>query len=378
MSVPSELPMPHDESAQMARTVQQTLILLHSNAALPAALSDLERALASGSKVTLFVFNPRMARFLEPLKKQGVKVVPCEHNIEVRVYRFWTWLPQTMRFRRWLALTFDRCAHCTVRFYNDGFDIPLMGSIAYLARRRSRLIFEDWDHTRATGLDKHEATSLFLKSFGLLASIISGASLVMLNPEAPFPCLRPEFYTRYKVECAPRRNLAHLQLADLTVARELMTATNASIVWLWDDLSAFYGEALVPRENFLALYDQLYAIACKLVPSGAQAVKPHPSLDGKDVPVCKGADLLPARVPVEFVKFTAKPVAITVSSYASKVFVDRGRPVISLLRMIKAGPAVIQEAERAINDWLKARNDIFFPASADEFSHILQGILNES
>ena len=28
-----------------------------------------------------------------------------------------------------------------------------------------------------------------------------------------------------------------------------------------------------------------------------QAVKPHPSLDGKEIPVCRGADLLPARVP---------------------------------------------------------------------------------
>ena len=109
-----------------------------------------------------------------------------------------------------------------------------------------------------------------------------------------------------------------------------------------------------------------------------QAVKPHPSLDGKEIPVCRGADLLPARVPVEFVSFSANPVAITVSSYASKAFLNKGLPVVSLLRMIKAAPVVVEEAERAINDWLKARDDIFFPASAAEFSDTLQSLIDES
>ena len=46
--------------------------------------------------------------------------------------------------------------------------------------------------------------------------------------------------------------------------------------------------------------------------------------------------------------------------------------------MIKAAPVVVEEAERAINDWLKARDDIFFPASAAEFSDTLQSLIDES
>ena len=365
------------QEALGARTPEQVLVLLHSNAALPAALEDVQNDFAAGSKVTLFVFNPRMAKFLEPLEKLGVEIVPCEHKIEVRVYRFWTWLPQGYRFRRWLTSTFSPYGRCTVRYYNDGFDLPLMGSVAYLARRGCRLIFEDWDHTRATGLHKLAAKSLFIRIFGVLASMISGAPLVMLDPEAPFPCLRPEFYSRYKVEHSPRRSIAPLQLADLPVARELMAATNARIIWLWDDMNAFYGEDLVPATEFFALYRELYEITCRFLPSCEQAVKPHPSLDDKEISVCRGANLLPARVPMEFVSFTAKPVAVTVSSYASKTFLNKGLPVISLLRMLKAAPVVIDEAERAINDWLKARDDIFFPASASEFSEILQNLIDE-
>ena len=360
------------------RAPEHVLVLLHSNAALPAALEDVQNDLAAGSKVALFVFNPRMAKFLEPLEKLGVEIVPCDHKIEVRVYRFWTWLPQGISFRRWLHKTFGHRGHCTVRYYNDGFDLPLMGSAAYLARRGCKMVFEDWDHTRATGLHKLAAKSMFIRVFGVLASMISGAPLVMLDPEAPFPCLQPEFYSRYNVEISHKRSIAHLQLADLPVARELMTATNAKIVWLWDDMNAFYGEALVPATEFFALYGELYEIACRFAPSLEQAVKPHPSLDGKEIPVCRGADLLPARVPVEFVSFSANPVAITVSSYASKAFLNKGLPVVSLLRMIKAAPVVVEEAERAINDWLKARDDIFFPASAAEFSDTLQSLIDES
>jgi hypothetical protein len=368
----------HRQEALGAHMPRRVIVLLHSNAALSAALEDVQNDLEAGSQVALFVFNPRMAKFLEPLETADVKIVPCEHQIAVRVYRFWTWLPQGFRFRRWLNRTFGHCKGCTVRYYNDGFDFPLMGSVAYLARRGGRLFFEDWDHTRATGLDKIEAGSLFLRIFGRLASLISGAPIVMLDPEAPFPCLRPEFYSRYGVECLPKRSVAHLQLADLPVARQLITTTNARIVWLWDDLNAFYGEASVPAKEFFALYAALYEMACRFVPPYEQAVKPHPSLDGKETHVCQGADLLPARVPVEFVRFTAKPVAITVSSYASKAFLNKGFPVISLLHMIKAAPVVIEEAERAINDWLKARDDMFFPTSAAEFSEILQKSIDES
>lgn len=366
------------QEALGARVPEQVIVLLHSNAALSAALEDVQNDLAAGSKVALFVFNPRMAKFLEPLEELGVEIVPCEHKIEVRVYRFWTWLPQGYRFRRWLTSTFGPYGRCTVRYYNDGFDLPLMGSIAHLAQRGCRLIFEDWDHTRATGLHKLAAKSMFIRVFGVLASMISGAPLVMLDPEAPFPCLRPGFYSRYKVEHSPRRSIAKLKLADLPVARELMTVTSARIVWLWDDMNTFYGEDLVPATEFFALYHELYEITCRFVPSCEQAVKPHPSLDGKEIPVCQGADLLPARVPVEFVSFTAKPVAITVSSYASKAFLNKGLPVVSLLRMIKAAPVVIDEADRAINDWIKARDDIFFPESTAEFSKILQSLIDES
>lgn len=385
-TIAGETPAPHLQTKASsrggeklgARAPEQVLVLLHSNAALPAALEDVQNDLAAGSKVALFVFNPRMAKFLEPLEKLGVEIVPCEHKIEVRVYRFWTWLPQGIRFRCWLHKTFGQRGHCTVRYYNDGFDLPLMGSAAYLARRGCRLVFEDWDHTRATGLDKRPARSLFIRLFGLLASMICGAPLVMLDPDAPFPCLRPEFYSRYNVESFPKRSIAHLDLTDLPVARELIAATNARIVWLWDDLNAFYGESFVPAKEFFALYNALYEIACRLVPPNEQAVKPHPSLDGKEIAVCQRADLLPARVPVEFVRFTAKPVAITVSSYASKSFLNKDLPVISLLRMVKAAPVVVEEAERAINDWLKARDEIFFPASAAEFSEILHSLIDES
>jgi hypothetical protein len=240
------------------------------------------------------------------------------------------------------------------------------------------LIFEDWDHTRATGLHNLAAQSLFIRVFGVLASMISGAPLVMLDPESPFPCLQPEFYSRNNVECSPQRSIARLKLADLPVARELMASTTARIVWLWDDMNAFYGEALVPATEFFALYRELYEITCRVVPSFEQAVKPHPSLDGKEIPFCRGANLLPAWVPVEFLSFIAKPVAITVSSYASKTFLNKGLPVISLLRMLNASPVVIDEAERAINDWIQARDDIFFPSSAAEFLQILQGLCDES
>lgn len=357
---------------------ERVLVLLHSNAALPAALEDVQNDLAAGLKVTLFVFNPGMVKFLEPLQKLGIEIVPCGHKIEVRVYRFWTWLPQNRLFRRWLNLTFGKYDCCMVRYYNDGFDISLMGSVAWLARRGCRLIFEDWDHTRATGLDKRPAKSLFVRIFGALALLISGAPLVMLHPESPFPCLRPEFYSRYKVERLARRNTADLKMAKLPVARELMVTSNARIIWLWDDLNAFYGEALVPAGDFFALYNKLYEIACKLVPSSGQAVKPHPSLDEMQTPVCLGAMLLPARVPVEFVRFTAKPIAITVYSYASKAFLHRGFPVISLLHMVKAAPVVVDEAEKAINDWLKARDSIYFPESTDGFSATLEALIDEN
>jgi len=357
---------------------ERVLVLLHSNAALPAALEDVQNDLAAGLKVALFVFNPSMVKFLKPLQKLGVEIVPCVHKIEVRVYRFWTWLSQACRFRRWLDKTFAQYSPCTVRYYNDGFDFQLMGATAFLARRRCRLVFEDWDHTRATGLDKRPVKSLFLRFFGALASKISGAPLEMLDPDASFPCLRPEFYSRYNVVRLTRRNVAKLQISELPVARELMVTSNARIIWLWDDLNAFYGEALVPAGDFFALYNKLYEIACKLVTSSGQAVKPHPSLDEMQTPVCLGAMLLPARVPVEFVRFTAKPIAITVYSYASKAFLHRGFPVISLLHMVKAAPVVVDEAEKAINDWLKARDSIYFPESTDGFSATLDGLIDEN
>lgn len=352
-----------------------SIFLLLAYAALSSAMQQMERDLAAGIPVRVFVFNPALHKFLQPLAARHVEVTPALHSIHVGVYRFWTWLPRMFATRRWLRGLLGKVTGSTIYFYNDSFHLPLLAAVAFLARQNgNRLVFEDWDHTRATGLDQRPCRSSFLRVLGALSGWIIGAPVLMLDPTKPFACLRPAFYERHGVERRTRSSDTLAEGRKLPLAETLVRQSKARVVWLWDDLPRFYGPQKVAGDAYYRMYGQLFAQTSAVVPPAEQAVKPHPYLDGVELPIFAGCEMLPAWVPMEFMEFTRPAIAITIASHAMKRFLDQGFPVISLAKMLQASPEVMDEQDRALRHWIEAGDRLHLPASLDEFTAILRAL----
>ncbi len=358
---------------EMSKLRGESVVLLGSYAALSSALITVDHCLRAGGMPKMFVFNPGLYRFLQPLVNEGVSIELVTHTISVRLWRFWRWIPEAVRCRWWLRRQFGAIRDSVIHYYNDGFHLPLLAAIGYLAGGPgNRLIFEDWDHTRATGLDKTVCRAPSVWLFGRLAQVISGVPLVMLDPSAPFPNLAARFYSAHGIERCERSDSSRVQARGLPLGRLLVRQSSARLVWLWDDIARFYGQEKVSAAGFYGLYERVFAAATGVVPLDRQAVKPHPSLVGVEIPILKTGELIPAWVPMEFVEFNQPAIAITIASHAMKSFLDQGAPVISLVKMLQTSPEVIAEQDRAIKHWIEAGDRLYLPESLEEFTAILR------
>lgn len=193
----------------------------------------------------------------------------------------------------------------------------------------------------------------------------------MLDPAQPFLCLRPDFYEQDGVERRKRSSDTLKEGRKLALAQTLVRQSEAKVVWLWDDFVRFYGPKKVPGESYYQMYRQLFAQTSAVVPPAEQAVKPHPYLDEVELPVFSGCEMLPAWVPIEFIRFTRPAIAITIASHAMKCFLEQGFPVISLVKMLQALPEVVEEQDQALQHWIEVGERLHLPASVDEFTTIL-------
>ncbi len=287
--------------------------------------------------------------FLLPMVRQNARVILLPECYRPRILRADDWL-KLLRRREEIKRTLHTLGpigkFCV---YGIGFDLASLIATAYLAKTIPGE-FSSYDayehsppHYQIVRDFKHRVIATALSAW-------LQTPLVFSRQDRPILRLGDDFVRgKLSVIDETNRDRALARFACSPHADALKSRCSCKILWLYDNLPAYYGLSEAQTERWFAIWKEALNAVRNHIPASQQAVKPHPDFTGPLPEIFSGIEELPRSVPIEFVEFPSARLVVGCNSLATLPFLAMpGCEVHLLTRLFDLPEHGVQQMEEIL------------------------------
>ena len=355
--------------------MENVIFLICSYACLKYAVSRAEIEITNGKQIKFIVFHFDIFKFIKPLETtcSGIAVefyenVDSANGLDLKAWRS---TARQANIVRALAHTISRNSH--VYFFDTGLTF---GSIVFVAALPSDVVLlynpEFEGRYRA---ERYIACSMGIRRRikALLLTWICRAPLYFGREYSPMAIL-DEVFIKRRTHPAPNENVNSSGFLSSKLKRECL----AEVLWLYEDMPNYYGEEMVPSNEFLTGWEQMLTAVKSSIPTFRHAVKIHPGDPLPPPNLFEGISELEQSIPLEFIDFPNLRLVVGSASTAMKYLSETTTAIIvtCILCLIKHEHP-LSECQQLIDSMFdRSRRFVYIDSPKDLISIVKSSNLN--